>query len=199
MKVGPVIAMVLVLGLSFWIMLYTSRRVPATPGAAVFEMVISSHKVKVEQVRQDDGTFRYRFIGGPLASEQVMTGPQFEARLQQETNLVGRPWYYRLFNLSTGGQFFWVAIGLGGQLIFSGRMLVQWLASEKKRRSVVPAAFWYLSLGGALMLAAYFIWRQDMVGLLGQSMGLVVYVRNIRLLRLQKYQTQDQPPPDQPS
>ena len=83
----------------------------------------------------------------------------------------------------------WVAIGLGGQLLFSGRMLVQWLASERSRRMVVPPAFWYMSLGGALALAAYFIWRQDMVGLLGQSTGIVVYVRNIRLMRLDRNQT----------
>ncbi len=199
MKLGPVIAMVLVLSLSIWIMLSTSRRVAPTPGAAVFEMLIASHKVKVEQVKQADGTFRYRFIGGPLADERIMTGPEFEARLQDETNLVGRPWHYRLFNVSTGRQFSWVAVGLGGQLIFSCRFLIQWLASEKKRRPVVPAAFWYLSLGGAVALAAYFIWRQDMVGLLGQSMGLVVYVRNIRLLYLQRHRTQDQPPPTEPA
>lgn len=199
MKPGPLIAMFLILALSVWIMLYTSKRVAPTPGAAVFEMVIASHKVKVEQVRHEDGAFRYRFIGGPLADERVMTGPEFEARLQEETNLVGRPWYYHLFNVSTGSQFLWVAVGLGGQLVFSCRMLVQWLTSEKKRRSVVPAAFWYLSLIGALALTAYFIWRQDMVGLLGQSMGLVIYVRNIRLLRLQNHQTHDQPAPAQPA
>jgi lipid-A-disaccharide synthase-like uncharacterized protein len=199
MKAGPLIAMLLIVGLSVWIMLHTTKRVPPTPGAAVFEMVISSHKVKVEQVRQEDGTFRYRFIGGPLADDRVLTGPEFEARLQQETNLVGRPWLYRLFNVSTGSQFLWVAVGLGGQLVFSSRMLVQWLTSEKKRRSVVPAAFWYLSLIGAVALTAYFIWRQDMVGLLGQSMGLVIYVRNIRLLRLQNRHTPDQPANAQPA
>jgi lipid-A-disaccharide synthase-like uncharacterized protein len=181
--------MAVILCLSMWIMLYTSKRVPATEGAAVMEMVVASHKIKVEQILADDKTFSYRILSGPFAGKH-MTTPEYQAWVQMEANAAGREWYLRLFNVSTGNQFVWVAIGLGGQLIFSGRMLVQWLASEKSRKSVVPAAFWYLSLGGALMLTAYFIWRHDMVGLLGQTMGLVIYVRNIRLLRLDKARTE---------
>jgi len=192
LKPGPIIAMLVILGLSIWIMLHISKRVPPTEGAAVVEMVISSHKVKVEQVhevRDGHSVFNYRILSGPFAGRE-MTGPEFQAWLQMEANAAGRSPLLRLFNVSTGNQFLWIAIGLGGQLIFSGRMLVQWLASEKSRKSVVPAAFWYMSLGGALMLTAYFIWRQDMVGLLGQTMGLVIYVRNIRLLRLDKARTE---------
>ncbi|MBL9002030.1 MAG: lipid-A-disaccharide synthase N-terminal domain-containing protein [Phycisphaerae bacterium] len=78
----------------------------------------------------------------------------------------------------------WVALGLGGQAVFAGRMWVQWIASERARKSVVPAAFWYMSLGGGLLLTAYFVWRQDLVGVIGQASGVVIYVRNIRFLRL---------------
>ncbi|MAE60392.1 MAG: hypothetical protein CMJ49_03445, partial [Planctomycetaceae bacterium] len=53
----------------------------------------------------------------------------------------------------------WVVIGLGGQVLFAGRLVVQWVASEKQRRSVVPNAFWWMALGGASMLLVYFIWR----------------------------------------
>jgi lipid-A-disaccharide synthase-like uncharacterized protein len=80
----------------------------------------------------------------------------------------------------------WVGVGLLGQLAFSGRMIVQWIASEKRGSSVVPAAFWYMSLGGGLLLALYFIWRLDLVGVLGQSTGIVIYARNIRLLYKQR-------------
>lgn len=188
MKPGPIIAMLVILGLSMWIMLYTSKRVPETPGAAVFEMVISSHKIKVEQIRDSAGQFNFRVLSGPDAGRE-MNAAEWHAWVQMEGNAAGRGTLLRLFNVSTGNQFIWIAIGLGGQLVFSARMLVQWLASEKRRKSVVPAAFWYLSLGGALMLTCYFIWRHDMVGLLGQTMGLVIYVRNIRLLRLDKART----------
>jgi lipid-A-disaccharide synthase-like uncharacterized protein len=196
MKPGPIIAMILILALSLWIMLYTSKRVPATPGAAVFEMVISSHKVKVEQGKDDSGAYFYRFLSGPNATGKHLPTQQFQAVLAQEANAAGRPFLFRVFNVSTGAQFLWVAIGLGGQVLFSGRMFIQWLASEKSRRTVVPPAFWYMSLGGALALAAYFIWRHDMVGLLGQSSGIVIYVRNIRLMRVDRSQTTgpDAPP-----
>jgi lipid-A-disaccharide synthase-like uncharacterized protein len=171
-------------------MLSSSKRLPKTEGAAIMELILSSHKVKVEQVKQDDGTYQYRFISGDLASEQWMTSKEFEERIQEEGNLTGRPWYHQLFNVSKRGQFVWVALGLGGQIVFSGRMVVQWLASEKSRKSVVPAAFWYMSLAGAMALSVYFIWRQDIIALFGQTAGLVIYVRNIRLLHLDKNRTE---------
>ncbi|HAI14296.1 MAG TPA: hypothetical protein DCM28_21505, partial [Phycisphaerales bacterium] len=72
----------------------------------------------------------------------------------------------------------WVAVGLLGQVLFTGRMIVQWIASEKSKRSVVPTAFWWMSLIGASMLITYFIWRKDVVGVLGQATGWFIYVRN---------------------
>ena len=73
-------------------------------------------------------------------------------------------------------------IGLLGQALFTGRMLVQWMVSERKGRSTVPVAFWWLSLMGASMLLAYFIWRKDIVGILGQSLGWFIYLRNLSLI-----------------
>lgn len=73
----------------------------------------------------------------------------------------------------------WVAIGLLGQALFSARFLVQWIASERKRRSVVPRQFWYFSVGGGLTLLAYAIYRLDPVFILGQAAGLLVYSRNL--------------------
>lgn len=73
----------------------------------------------------------------------------------------------------------WIAIGFLGQSLFFMRFFVQWLASEKEGRSVIPTAFWYFSLFGGLTLLTYAIWRKDPVFILGQSTGLFIYLRNI--------------------
>jgi lipid-A-disaccharide synthase-like uncharacterized protein len=77
---------------------------------------------------------------------------------------------------------FWLAFGFLGQLLFTARFLVQWAASEKKRDSVVPVAFWWLSLLGGGTLLSYAIQRRDPVIIVGQAMGLFVYVRNLMLV-----------------
>jgi lipid-A-disaccharide synthase-like uncharacterized protein len=73
----------------------------------------------------------------------------------------------------------WLGVGFLGQVLFTARFLVQWIASEKKRQSVVPVHFWYFSLGGGLTLLAYAIYRVDPVFILGQASGLFVYARNL--------------------
>lgn len=85
--------------------------------------------------------------------------------------------------VETATEFWWVAIGLFGQLMFMGRFLVQWIASERQRKSVMPIAFWYLSIAGGIILFAYAIYRKDPVFILGQSMGLFIYIRNLWLIR----------------
>ncbi len=80
-------------------------------------------------------------------------------------------------------------IGLLGQLMFSSRFLVQWITSEKKGKSTIPLAFWYLSIAGGLMVLTYAIWREDPVIILGQSAGLIVYVRNLVLIHRHKPKT----------
>ena len=77
----------------------------------------------------------------------------------------------------------WLGFGLLGQAFFSARFLVQWIASERRRQSVVPVQFWYFSVGGGLMLLAYAIYRQDPVFILGQGAGLLVYARNLYFIR----------------
>ncbi len=79
----------------------------------------------------------------------------------------------------------WVAVGFIGQAFFSARFLVQWLASEKARRSIVPTAFWFFSLGGGATLLASALYRQDPVFIAGQSVGLLIYARNLMLIRRQ--------------
>ena len=77
----------------------------------------------------------------------------------------------------------WMALGFTGQLLFSARFIIQWLASEKVRQSIIPLAFWYFSLGGSLLLLIYSIHRKDPVFILGQSMGMFVYLRNLYLIK----------------
>jgi len=76
----------------------------------------------------------------------------------------------------------WVAFGLAGQFIFGARFIVQWLASERKKKSHIPIGFWYLSLIGGLITTIYAIHRRDTVFILGQGAGLVVYARNLMLI-----------------
>src|SRR5208337_1708944 len=77
---------------------------------------------------------------------------------------------------------FWLLVGFLGQALFTARFAVQWLISEGKRDSVVPVAFWWLSLLGGGALLIYAISRQDPVIIVGQAMGLLVYVRNLMLV-----------------
>ena len=77
----------------------------------------------------------------------------------------------------------WVAVGLVGQALFSARFIVQWIYSEYQRRSVIPTAFWYLSILGSSTLLTYAIYREDPVFILGQSAGMIVYIRNLVLIK----------------
>ncbi|KIX17561.1 lipid-A-disaccharide synthase N-terminal domain-containing protein [Paracoccus sp. 228] len=81
------------------------------------------------------------------------------------------------------GQTVWLGIGFLGQALFSARFVIQWLASERMRRSVVPHAFWWFSLAGGVTLLAYALWRGDPVFVMGQGLGLFVYLRNLMLIR----------------
>jgi len=76
----------------------------------------------------------------------------------------------------------WLAVGFTGQLVFSLRFLVQWLVSEKRRESVIPVAFWYISLAGTTLLFVYATYRRDPVFMLGQGFGFIVYIRNLMLI-----------------
>jgi lipid-A-disaccharide synthase-like uncharacterized protein len=75
-----------------------------------------------------------------------------------------------------------LGIGFTGQAMFFMRFFVQWLYSEKQRKSVIPIAFWYFSIGGSLLLLIYAIFRRDAVFILGQSTGFLIYSRNLYLI-----------------
>jgi lipid-A-disaccharide synthase-like uncharacterized protein len=81
---------------------------------------------------------------------------------------------------------FWIAFGLIGQFLFSGRFLIQWISSEIKKESHIPVVFWYLSILGGSILLIYAIYRKDPVFIFGQSFGLIVYLRNLSLIYKKK-------------
>jgi lipid-A-disaccharide synthase-like uncharacterized protein len=83
----------------------------------------------------------------------------------------------------------WLAVGFVGQTLFSLRFIVQWIMSEREKRSIVPVAFWYFSLGGGVVLLAYAIHRRDPVFIVGQAAGLIVYLRNLALVRRERRAT----------
>ena len=80
----------------------------------------------------------------------------------------------------------WLAVGLIGQALFSARFVVQWLASERAGRSVIPHLFWYFSLAGGLTLLAYALYRQDPVFVIGQATGAFIYSRNLWLIAAER-------------
>lgn len=83
----------------------------------------------------------------------------------------------------TNEYIIWLAIGLVGQALFSMRFLIQWIQTERQRKSVVPLAFWYFSIAGGITLLAYAIYRRDPVFILGQAVGILIYSRNLYFLR----------------
>jgi lipid-A-disaccharide synthase-like uncharacterized protein len=84
--------------------------------------------------------------------------------------------------------WFWLAIGFAGQALFSARFLVQWVSSERRKRSVIPVAFWYFSLAGGATLFAYALHIGDPVFILGQSMGVLIYSRNLYFILKERRQ-----------
>jgi len=91
-------------------------------------------------------------------------------------------------DLSTANKI-WLGVGFAGQVMFFSRFLFQWLASERAGRSVVPVLFWWLSISGAGLLLAYSIHRVDPIFILGQSCGVLIYTRNLWLIRRERLKT----------
>ena len=87
------------------------------------------------------------------------------------------------FSNMTTAQVIWKLVGLSGLGLFSIRWLVQWIASERKAKSHVPLAFWYLSFAGSLMTLSYALHIQDEIFILGNIMNALVYFRNLMLIK----------------
>jgi lipid-A-disaccharide synthase-like uncharacterized protein len=83
----------------------------------------------------------------------------------------------------------WVVLGFAAQALFSARFLVQWIASERAGRSVIPTAFWTFSIGGGVLLLIYSLYRKDPVFIAGQGLGLFIYLRNLYFVLRENRQT----------
>ena len=79
-----------------------------------------------------------------------------------------------------------LVVGFAGQAMFFMRFFVQWLYSEKHKRSLIPTAFWYFSLGGSFLLMTYAIFKKDPVFIIGQSTGFIIYTRNLILIHRER-------------
>jgi lipid-A-disaccharide synthase-like uncharacterized protein len=90
-------------------------------------------------------------------------------------------YFYDVFVTNFDG---WVVLGFVAQGFFTMRFVVQWIASERARKSVIPVAFWFFSIGGGILLLAYALYRRDPVFIAGQALGLIVYFRNLYFIIL---------------
>lgn len=183
-KWEPVAAMIALLFVGLWLVYQPG--VKSRPGAYAVPLRVSNDRGTLESYTPADTgvtIFTLRLRNGHV---REFTGDEVRSVFGDDVHhtLTNRPSnaLFRLFNITSWGSLAWVAVGLGGQVLFAGRTLVQWFISEKERKSVVPIAFWWMSLTGGAALFAYFAWRQDVVGVLGQCSGVVIYARNIRLI-----------------
>jgi lipid-A-disaccharide synthase-like uncharacterized protein len=87
------------------------------------------------------------------------------------------------YNEQSVTDLVWIGLGFFAQFLFMMRFVIQWIASERAKRSVIPGLFWYFSIGGGALLFAYSIYRQDPVYMFGQGLGLLIYVRNLYFIR----------------
>jgi lipid-A-disaccharide synthase-like uncharacterized protein len=101
--------------------------------------------------------------------------------VQMLVDIAGAAWAY-LLDVFVVRFDWWVALGFTAQLLFGSRFFVQWIASERAGRSVVPLAFWLLSASGGSLMVIYALYRRDPVFILGQSLGMFIYLRNLQLV-----------------
>ncbi len=187
MRPGPVIAMVLLVLLGMWLVLQPAL---SRSGSDVIVRV-GAMEVRLARVGPP-GDPGYRIVSpASLRSDAVIGHDDLDDFLAlQLENWNARPAFERhllgFFNITSWATFGWVAIGLVGQIAFFGRMFAQWIVSERSQVSTVPEMFWWLSLIGGVCLFTYFVWRVDIVGVTGQSTGIVIYARNLRLIHKQK-------------
>jgi lipid-A-disaccharide synthase-like uncharacterized protein len=187
MKPGPIIAMIALVFLGMWLVLQ-----PAL-ARSESDLTVSVGAIEIMLMRtESNGTLQYEVIGpANLRSDDLLDPIQLDSFIsEQVAQWNERPAIERhllgFFNITSWGTFGWVMIGLVGQTAFFGRMFVQWIISEKSKVSTVPEIFWWFSFIGGLCLFTYFVWRVDIVGVMGQSTGIVIYARNLKLIHKEK-------------
>lgn len=156
---------------------------------AVVKINLAGYDETAKLVDLGSGEYIY-VIEADDGTPKILSPIEFSRMVYEQQS--SRSWWLRILNISSHIGIAWVTVGLLGQLLFTGRMLVQWLVSEKEKRSVVPPVFWWMSLLGATMLLIYFGWRKDIVGILGQATGWFIYVRNLYFIKRTNNETTDE-------
>jgi lipid-A-disaccharide synthase-like uncharacterized protein len=194
-KWEPAALMILVLALGMWIAFGPASKphFATHPGSLTQTIRIGNDRGTLEAFKASPADTEYCFrmwMKDIPGTPETLTRSQAErligARAVKNTIDTSRNWLFRTLNITSWTSVVWVGIGLLGQLAFSGRMVLQWIVSEKKRQSIITESFWWFSLFGGVTLFSYFIWRQDPIGILGQASGIVVYARNLRLIHKHK-------------
>ena len=171
------IASAVLLPVVAWFALYQLDLAPS-PGQPLIPPFNLSDRLDKLQIEDHGGELAVIFHKG--GKDTVYRGEEFlrevMRRRHEKSNWTG---LFAVLDITSWTGLFWVVFGIIGQCLFAARMLVQWLASEKAKASVIPVEFWWLSLIGSTMIVIYFIWRVELVGILGQATGWFVYVRNL--------------------
>jgi lipid-A-disaccharide synthase-like uncharacterized protein len=170
---GEVAFMVILAAVTVWLF----RSHSPSPDAVAVGIKLPDASSQVYLQRQSDGSLVY-LIRNWNGNVQRVSTDQMSQRLYD----LGQSSWSSL-GLSSPVVLFWLTVGFVGQLLFTGRFVVQYIASERKKKSVVPPVFWWFSLIGSLILLSYFLWRRDPIGLLGQAFGSFIYLRNILWIR----------------
>jgi lipid-A-disaccharide synthase-like uncharacterized protein len=173
-----VLAALVIPALVWWILYSTG--VVGAPGKPVRPPFNMSDRIATIQIEKNKAGKMVATFEGWEKGVPPLTADQFFAEVYSRQ--VDLPFLFRFLNVTSVTSLVWVMFGFLAQGVFAGRMLVQLYASEKAGASVVPVVFWWMSLVGASMLIIYFIWRKDIVGVVGQTTGWAVYTRNLWMI-----------------
>lgn len=180
-RLAASLALLLLLAIAITGALRYYAKLRQTESAQNHVFQLSDRLSSLQTVEIPGGGIRFRFEAD--GREILQTPEEFALEIRQnEERRAKGGWFFRVFDITGSSGIFWVMLGLVGQLAFTGRMIVQWLVSEKRGKSVVPNIFWWMSLIGSSLLIAYFLWRVDVVGVLGQATGWFIYIRNLRMI-----------------
>jgi lipid-A-disaccharide synthase-like uncharacterized protein len=166
----PMLAALFLLG--FWAL----NKRPLPDNAIEIKIQLKAAQDRAFLVQNPQGGHSY-VVFDDNGREEHLTPDAFAQRFYDEQK--PRSWLLKVCNITSPVGLVWIGIGLLGQVLFSGRMIVQWLETEREKRSTVPVSFWWMSLVGASMLLVYFVWRMDPIGILGQLFGWGIYLRNL--------------------
>jgi lipid-A-disaccharide synthase-like uncharacterized protein len=170
----------LLVALGAWVVYSLNEtRTITHPGGVEVTLQLPDARDKAVLYKNADGHYRFVITQGD-GQVRELTADEVAAVMHRDRT--SRSWGQKLLNVSNPAGYIWVGLGLLGQVLFTGRMIVQWLVSEKHGESRVPPMFWWMSLAGSSMLMLYFLWRRDPIGLLGQGFGWFIYIRNLWMI-----------------